>query len=112
MTRIDITDQAFDVLSARMVELGAHEGCSYVLECLMICQGDDSSWASVSTYMPHDMAHALADTCCELGEYELALAILLQAKRGEAVGSASSLRSANRIANMQQRLAEVVLCQK
>jgi hypothetical protein len=57
--------------------------------------------------LEHDRAHEMADTACQGGDLELALALLRRAERpGVGLGLRSSARTANRILNLKERLAK------
>jgi len=59
------------------------------------------------TPIEHELAHALADVATEAGEHELAVELLERAQRveGGPVGFYASLRTANRLLNIRERLA-------
>ncbi len=57
--------------------------------------------------IPHNVAHAMADDACRAGDLAQALRMLQCANRGGRVGARSSLRTMNRMLDLQGKLGLV-----
>jgi hypothetical protein len=63
--------------------------------------------ATLAPPIPHDLAHDLATAACRASDYSLALELLYRATKNGADGVSSSIRTANRIMNIRDRIARI-----